>query len=116
MLLPSHSSPYSIASRKYSRKKHKSHKKSRKKTQDKKNNEKNTRQIRRESLREEDYERIPAVPRTDNDAVDVYWVLLCMALGLRHLGEGPGHIERGRKSSVKGDKKKKYVQDMYRHG
>ena len=50
-----------------------------KKTQDKKH-EKNTRQISRESLREEDYERIPAVPRTDADAVDVYWVLLCMAL------------------------------------
>ena len=57
--------------------------------------EKNTRQISRESLREEDYERIPAVPRTESDDVDVCWVLLCIVLGLRHLGEGPGHIERG---------------------
>jgi hypothetical protein len=55
--------------------------------------EKNTRQISRESLREEDYERIPAVPRTDDDAVDVYWVLLCIVLGLRHLDEGPRHME-----------------------
>ena len=54
---------------------------------------KNTRQISRETLREEDYERIPAVPRTDDDAVDVYWVLLCMALGSRHLDEGPRHME-----------------------
>ena len=88
MLSPSHSSPYSIISRKYSRKKHKSHKKSRKK------HEKNRRQISRESLREEDYDRIPAVPRTEDDAVDVYCVLLCMALGMRHHGEGPRHIER----------------------
>jgi hypothetical protein len=58
-------------------------------------NEKNTRQISRESLREDDYDRIPAVPRTDDDAVDVYWVLLCMALGLSHCGKGPRHIEIG---------------------
>ena len=36
-----------------------------------KKHEKNTRQIRRESLREEDYDRIPAVPCTEDDAVDV---------------------------------------------
>ena len=59
-----------------------------------KKHEKNTRQIRRESLRWEDYDRIPAVPCTENDAVDAYWVLLCIVLGWRHLGEGPGHIER----------------------
>ena len=59
-----------------------------------KKHEKNTRQISRESLRWEDYDRIPAVPRADADDVDMYRVLLCMALGSRHLDEGPRHMER----------------------
>ena len=58
-----------------------------------KKHEKNTRQISREGLRWEDYDRIPVVPRSEADDVDVYWVLLCIVLGWRHLGEGPAHIE-----------------------
>ena len=93
MLLPSHSSPYSIVSGNIHEKNTSLTRNHEKKHKTKKH-EKNTRQISRESLRWEDYDRIPAVPRTDADAVDVYWVLLWVALGLRHLGEGPRHIER----------------------